>query len=258
MSPLWFTAAKTFIQKRPLVFNGAIGGVVLGTSDGVAQTLENSSHQLQWNSTAGTAALDNGGNSALSRLESCWEAVDGRRMIAATMLGILFGGVIYPMAYAKLDKIWYKKDFRSLLSKSLVEIFSVGIFVNSLSMLGRGVIGAGHTVSETVQHVRDELVQVTLNDIKVWLPYNLLAFSIIPPWIRPTTTAFMEAMWQTYISLRANDYCHCATATEQHDKQVTTTITKDSDTVLHSSKTASQEGQRYGTASFKDQQRQVV
>ena len=55
-------------------------------------------------------------------------------------------------------------------------------------------------------HVWDVLPRVTLNDCRVWLPYNLLAFALIPAFIRPTTTAMMEASWQTYISLRSHDY----------------------------------------------------
>jgi len=42
---------------------------------------------------------------------------------------------------------------------------------------------------------------VTKNDFVVWMPYNLLAFSIIPAVLRPTTTAAMEASWQTYITV---------------------------------------------------------
>lgn len=61
-------------------------------------------------------------------------------------------------------------------------------------------------MKQVIQHVANELPTVTQNDFLVWLPYNVVAFSCIPAVIRPTTTAIMEASWQTYISLRAHDY----------------------------------------------------
>lgn len=57
-----------------------------------------------------------------------------------------------------------------------------------------------------VQHITQQLPTVTKNDIFVWLPYNMMAFSIIPAALRPTTTAALEASWQIYISLRSHDY----------------------------------------------------
>ena len=47
---------------------------------------------------------------------------------------------------------------------------------------------------------------VTLNDARVWLPYNIIAFTFVPAYLRPTSTEFMEASWQTYISLRSHNY----------------------------------------------------
>ena len=93
----------------------------------------------------------------------------------------------------------------TVFTKSVVEIATVGIFVNSLSMASRGSL-AGRRIGDIFEHVRTEMPKVTLNDVRVWLPYNMLAFTFIPAFIRPTTTALMEATWQTYISLRAHDY----------------------------------------------------
>ena len=44
------------------------------------------------------------------------------------------------------------------------------------------------------------LTQVLLHDCYVWLPYDLLAFRMIPTHIRPTTTALMTLGWNTYLS----------------------------------------------------------
>ena len=124
------------------------------------------------------------------------------------MIGIFFGGLVYPWAYAKLDKIWVGSSFSTVVQKSLVEIGTVGIFVNSISMSCRGLLRGDKESAEVFQHVAKELPVVTRNDFFVWFPYNLLAFSTIPAFLRPTTTAMMEASWQTYISFKAHDFKH--------------------------------------------------
>lgn len=72
-------------------------------------------------------------------------------------------------------------------------------------MISRGIL-VGRDTNHVAQHALEELPNVTKNDFMVWLPYNLVAFSVIPIYVRPTTTAFMEASWQTYISNRSHDY----------------------------------------------------
>lgn len=87
---------------------------------------------------------------------------------------------------------------RSVLTKSLVEIATVGIFVNSISMGSRGLL-TGHQGTDVASHVAREMPTVTMHDFRVWFPNNIVAFSLIPVHIRPATTSFMEAGWQTYI-----------------------------------------------------------
>jgi hypothetical protein len=63
-----------------------------------------------------------------------------------------------------------------------------------------------HTPTEVLEHVADEIPTVTRNDLLIWGPYNLAAFSLIPIMIRPATTACCEACWQAYISLRSHNF----------------------------------------------------
>ena len=115
------------------------------------------------------------------------------------------GGWVYPAAYARLDALWKGTHFAAVLQKSVVEIATVGIFVNSVSMTSRGLL-VGRSPHEVAGHVVQEMPEVTINDARVWLPYNMIAFGIIPVAVRPTTTLLMEAGWQTYISLMSNNY----------------------------------------------------
>ena len=175
----------TFIRNNPVVFNSATGCTLCAGSDALAQRLEWKFSDLKKD---------------LRRPSFDW-----LRFASAGLIGIFFGGFVYPKAYSKLDSIWKGTDFTSVLKKSIVEIATVGIFVNSVSMTARGLL-VGRKPPDVLHHVLEELPHVTLNDIRVWLPYNLIAFSLIPTFLRPTTTAAMEASWQTYISWRSNDY----------------------------------------------------
>ena len=127
------------------------------------------------------------------------------RVLTAGSIGAAFGAYVYPTAYALLDSRWKGKTFSVVLQKSIVEIATVGVFVNSVSMASRGLL-VGRKPGKIAKHVRTELPRVTWNDARVWIPYNMLAFSVISPALRPTTTAIMESAWQSYISIRSHDY----------------------------------------------------
>jgi hypothetical protein len=141
---------------------------------------------------------------------------DYQRFASAGIIGILFGGFVYPYAYARLDILLPGVTVRSVLAKSLVEIARVGIFVNSVSIGSRGLLG-GRKGQDVASHVVREMPTVTWNDFRVWFPYNLVAFSIIPIYIRPTSTSIMEVCWQTYISLCSNSYHHGLEDTDADD-----------------------------------------
>ena len=70
--------------------------------------------------------------------------------------------------------------------KSLLEIATVGIFVNSVSISTRALL-VGKDTDKVVEHTIQEMPGVTFNDARVWLPYNIVAFSVIPIYIRPAT-----------------------------------------------------------------------
>lgn len=179
------TGVVSAVRQRPTLFNGVTGGSLFAGSDAIAQEMEQK----------GLAVKHDDEDSSFNN----------RRFLSTIVIGVFIGGFVYPGAYKRLDRLWPKKDWGTVLKKSLVEICTVGIFVNSISMISRGLM-VGRETNHVAQHAFDELPDVTKNDFCVWLPYNLVAFSVIPSFIRPTTTALMEASWQTYISLRSHDY----------------------------------------------------
>ena len=182
------------IQKNPVVFNSLTGCGLCASSDVGAQYLEHTQD------TPTTTA-----NISSSSIEETTTSFRIRRVLSAAAIGAFFGGWVYPAAYARIDALWKGTHFSAVLQKSVFEIATVGIFVNSVSMTSRGIL-VGRDTNAVTAHLVEEMPSVTLNDARVWLPYNFFAFMWIPAPIRPTTTLMMEAGWQTYISLMSNNY----------------------------------------------------
>jgi len=223
------------IHKNPLIFNAITGGILCASSDVVAQHWEKESSSSYYsysqlgtdtdeNSISTTTSITDEESSTTlasnndpisSELSTTrimasssifLSQIDWWRFIGAGCIGSVLGGCIYPAAYARLDAFWVGTHWKTVVAKSITEIATVGIFVNTISLTTRGLARGDQTIYQVLDHVGTQLVDVTKNDFLVWLPYNIIAFSFIPAIIRPTTTAAMEASWQTYISVCAHDY----------------------------------------------------
>ena len=199
-------SAKNQIQRRPALAHGIVGFTLFGASDAFAQQIEGSVKQGDtMTSRTGNKASKEETPANHSCITLNMDHFDMIRFLSAGTIGAFFGGCVYPFAYRRLDILWKGKDAVSIAKKSLIEVFTVGIFANSVSMGARGLL-TGKNPRDVCIHVWDEMRDVTLNDLRVWFPYNMFAFGIIPISIRPATTSLMEAGWQTYISLRSNAY----------------------------------------------------
>jgi len=188
-----FKRCNNVLSNNPRLFSSITSCLLFSGSDAFAQNLEMKKKVTNVSSSSSSSDI----NSEFQ--------LDYPRFISAGFLGVIFGGFVYPTAYTQIDKLWKRSNFSSVLQKSVFEIATVGIFVNSISMAVRGVL-LGRRGDDVVMHVWNEMREVTLNDVRVWLPYNLVAFSVIPSYLRPITTAMMESGWQTYISFKSNDY----------------------------------------------------
>ena len=195
------------VQARPdLLTNAMVGGILFGGSDMLAQWME----QRQ-PSAAPTNAKPTKETASKTLAESnFYLAVNQRRFVSAGVLGACLSSVLYPAGYGMIDNIWKGHDLVSLVQKSVIEIFTVGLFANAISMVIRGLTstkGGETSISSlyrVLRHVKDELPEVTLHDFGLWFPYNMAAFGLIPLQARPITTALLDACWQTYMSLRSN------------------------------------------------------
>lgn len=204
--PLHATRILRSVKDRPALAHGVVGFALFGASDVFAQNMETKTEAIH-----GHDSKDSIGSSSMiassqtSRAALSPGQFDLIRFLSAGTIGAFFSGKVYPFAYKRLDIVFKGTGFMTLVTKSVVEVFTVGIFANSVSMAARGLL-VGKNPLQVVSHVKDEMPEITMNDFRVWFPYNLVAFGMIPISIRPVTTSLMECVWQTYISLRSNDY----------------------------------------------------
>lgn len=157
--------------------NGVQGGLLGGTGDAIAQRLERRAYEA--------------------------EGIDVRRMAGASALGVLFSACIYPPLYALLDGVWPGTTVRAVVAKACSDVVLLGLFGNATSISGRLLL-SGRTPSDVTRSVRETMPAVLVNELRVWLPYNLLAFRFVPIAVRPTVTAFISLTWQVYISWTAH------------------------------------------------------
>ncbi|CAJ1959547.1 unnamed protein product [Cylindrotheca closterium] len=186
------------IRQDPII-NGVVGGVLFCASDVLAQRLE---HCEKKSIAKHLLATD----------RAFYRTVDWKRSSSAGMLGACLSCGLYPAGYGVIDKMWKGKDLISSAQKSVVEIFTVGLVANSLSMLVRGLAPTSrpgsnnYSPAQVMMHIIEELPKVTKDDFKFWFPYNMAAFTFIPTPVRPLTTMLMDSIWQTYMSLRSNNF----------------------------------------------------
>lgn len=192
---MWHAVQTSLVKRQAFVRNAGAAAVLFVGADAIAQYVESRDKHHDAPPRQNSS----------QRITTAF-ALDQWRCMGATVLGVLLGGGVYPAAYAQLDRFLPGRSWRTIVIKSAVEIATVGIFVNTASLLGRASWQGTHTWSAVGEHVTNEIPRVTFMDARVWFPYNLLAFGLIPIQVRPLTTACMEAGWQTYISLRAHDY----------------------------------------------------
>ncbi|KAL1525378.1 hypothetical protein AB1Y20_020238 [Prymnesium parvum] len=122
-----------------------------------------------------------------------------RRCASAAAIGTAFGAFIYPTAYRILDARWPTTSIRTVLMKSVAEVATLGTVGNAFSIGGRVVL-EGDGPSAACEQISREMMFVLKNELRLWLPWNVFLFALVPAHLRPGSTMLVEAGWTTYIS----------------------------------------------------------
>ena len=164
----------------------------------------------EWPYTLNTlqgAALGAVGDLVAQRLErGSGLTVDWRQFASATAISGLQSGIFVPFFYGKLDVLFPGTGASAVVCKTASDIVVQGVGTNATALAARGA---------SAEEVLKAMPEVLRDDCIVWLPYNLLAFRLIPLHIRPTTTAVMTLFWNTYLSA-----CACRVKSEEQRRVI--------------------------------------
>jgi hypothetical protein len=162
---------------------------------------------------------------AQQHLEVGAHAVDQHRLRSAAVLGVLWqrlnqpsyccrlefvfaaqgvwGGACSPQVYQLSEWLIPGRSARRVLMKVGVSCGILSTCGNWVNMFVRRAATGTASLAETLAAVNSDLPRVMRHDLCVWPFYDVLCFSVIPPPLRPATTACVNACWACYVSFVA-------------------------------------------------------
>ena len=141
------------------------------------------------------------GDELAQRLEG-GDRRDARRLFNAVALGGTWAGTCTPQVYALSEWLLPGRSVVRVLTKVGLSCGFLSTGGNWINMFARRVAAGTGSLGEAASATSDDLFwSVVWADLKVWPLYDLVCFSVVPPAVRPATTACFSAAWNTYMSL---------------------------------------------------------
>ena len=136
--------------------------------------------------------------------------MDGSRFVISTILGAFWAGFVNPSVYAFVESKLPGISIRLVLLKMLITCSILSTWGNYTTMMIRrctklmweeGIKEAYPIFCQCLKSCRDDFLGVLADDLKIFPPYDILCYSVIPPQIRPITNALVCSGWQCYMSI---------------------------------------------------------
>ena len=136
--------------------------------------------------------------------------VDGSRFVISTILGAFWAGYVNPSVYAFVESKLPGISIRLVLLKMLITCSILSTWGNYTTMMIRrcmkltweqGIRESYPIFCQCLKSCRDDFMGVLADDLKIFPPYDILCYSVIPPQIRPITNALVCSGWQCYMSI---------------------------------------------------------
>lgn len=156
-------------------------------------------------------------------------SLDMNRLYSSLVLGAIWSGFCVPFIYGTVEKTFPgKANLRQVLIKVLVTCSILSTIGNWVTMFARRFAAQYMTYqfdkssslrlkwfSKPVESMllfsaifkgcwkscNRDIMEVILDDIKIWPLYDLTCYSVIPPTWRPITTSIMSSAWAMYMSV---------------------------------------------------------
>ena len=225
------TAAAAAAVVRRNVISGA---AIFTVGDAAAQmlTAKQKKTPLQIATAKGTS-LDEQNSTLQSNktksIATVFKSLDINRLYSSMILGAIWSGFCVPFIYGSVEKAFPgKANLRQVLIKVLVTCSILSTIGNWATMFARRFAVQYMTYqfdkssslrlkwfSKPVESMllfsaifkgcfkscNRDIMEVILDDIKIWPLYDLTCYSVIPPAWRPITTSIMSSAWAMYMSV---------------------------------------------------------
>ena len=126
-------------------------------------------------------------------------ALSLQRVGGAASTGVIFGGLLIPAYYRKVQTLIPSRVPAAVAFKVALDGLVWGCGGNFLLVSARGLLEGGEA-RECMKYACDVIWPVFVNDCSLWIPYNSLCYGIIPKSLQPLSTASVTALWSAYIS----------------------------------------------------------
>jgi len=153
-----------------------------------------------------------------SRAESTSCSLDWRRTLRTGMLGIVIGGLGDAMwlryleepglcdpilravdSYSVVHDFTLDADSLVVVLKALLDAFVWAPIANTLYLV-LTPLSEGVDLASVSESLSENFLPVMQSELSVCLPYNLLAFAFVPPFMRPFATGLFSMFFSTYLS----------------------------------------------------------
>ena len=188
-----FSAYQTLLQRMPLRTNMATATVVMFSADAYAQHIE-------------ATRVDDAGS------------FDGVRSTVMTSWNALIFTPTFFVWFRRLERTWPGTSPRAVVTKvmtnqiamnapitALALAYAVSLEAGLRAMLGQQRWQTEHVRAEVGRRWSESLGVALLASACLWVPVNLLNFSLVPPHLRVVPTILTSCAWNTYLSLKAHE-----------------------------------------------------
>lgn len=144
--------------------------------------------------------------------------LDQQRFAISTTLGAFWAGVCNPAVYRSVERLFPGTvSIAHVLAKMLITCSILSTAGNYFTMFfrrwalhlcsfvqnksERNFATVVSRLKICIATCNQDIVEVISDDLKIWPLYDVMCFSIIPPAIRPISTAIMASLWSMYMSI---------------------------------------------------------
>jgi len=187
----------------------------------------------------GTGAIDRQEDTAITpqskiynfnlKRRTLTSSLDITRLWSSTVLGAIWSGFCVPFIYGNVERTFPgKANLRQILIKVFVTCSILSTIGNYVTMFARRLMSQytmyqfdrtsslrlkwGSKPIESIvlffaifkgcfKSCNRDIVEVIVDDLKIWPLYDLACYSLIPPAWRPITTSIMSSGWAMYMSV---------------------------------------------------------